>query len=56
MKFFSFKITHGRMKKISSESEAVPPVSQNFVFSGQNFDLQEKYTLNFFCVKLHTDV
>jgi len=32
MKFFSFKITRGRMKKISSESEAVPTVSINFVY------------------------
>ncbi len=57
MKFFSLKITHGQMKKISSESVAVTTVSQNFVFFEQNFGsfLQEKYTLNFFCVKLHTD-
>ena len=32
------------MKKISSESEAVPTVSQNFVtWLKQNFGLQEKY-------------
>ena len=44
------------MKKISSESEAVPPVSQNFVFSEQNFGsfFTGEIYMNFFYPKIHT--
>jgi len=57
MLFFLCKITHRHIKKITWESEAVPPVHQHFV----NFQTKwwwfftgEIYMI-FFHSKLHTD-